>query len=109
MAERKQIAVYLMTNKHNTVLYLGVTSNLDRRISEHKLRRNPDCFTYKYNVCKVIWIEPHTSIKQAIRREKQIKKWGRAKKVVLIEKQNPKWNDLMAAMETGWGDKSTSS
>ena len=84
--------VYLMASKSG-VLYLGVTSNLFRRVHEHKEKRIPG-FTQKYNVTKLVWFEPHSTARAAISREKEIKKWRRSKKVALIESVNPQWNDL---------------
>ena len=84
--------VYLMASK-SAVLYLGVTSDLPKRVGQHKQKLIPG-FTQKYNVTKLIWFEPHSSIRTAISREKEIKKWGRSKKIALIESLNPEWNDL---------------
>jgi putative endonuclease len=75
------------------VLYVGVTSNLVVRVPEHKERLIPG-FTLKYNLTKLIWYEPHSSVGVAIAREKQIKGWGRMKKVSLIEERNPIWRDI---------------
>ncbi len=85
--------VYLMTNPSNTVIYTGVTSNLFRRISEHKEKKISG-FTSKYNVVKLVYYEEYTSILDAIEREKQIKAGSRKKKVILIESENPDWQDL---------------
>ncbi|SRR6266404_980989 len=84
--------VYLMASKSG-VLYLGVTSNLPCRVGQHKEKILPG-FTKKYNVTKLVWFEPHASIRSAISREKEIKKWRRSKKTALIELFNPEWNDL---------------
>ncbi|MBZ5703656.1 MAG: GIY-YIG nuclease family protein [Acidobacteriia bacterium] len=75
------------------VLYLGVTNNLARRVSQHKEKLIPG-FTQKYNVTKLVWFEPHATIRAAISREKEIKAWRRAKKIALIESLNPHWKDL---------------
>src|SRR5207244_12198520 len=77
----------------STVLYLCVTSNLSHRIGQNKEKFLPG-FTKKYNVTKLVWFEPHTSARSAISREKEIKKWRRAKKIALIESLNLEWNDL---------------
>ena len=82
-----------MTNKSNTVLYTGVTSNLSKRIYEHK-EKLIEGFTKKYNVCKLVYFEETDEIIEAIAREKQIKGWIRRKKVALIESKNPEWKDL---------------
>ncbi len=84
--------VYFMAGKSG-VLYLGVTGNLGRRVFEHREKLVPG-FTQKYNVTKLVWFEPHDSIRAAISCEKEIKAWRRAKKVALIESLNPQWNDL---------------
>ncbi len=84
--------VYMMASESG-VLYLGVTRTLAKRVGEHKEKLTPG-FTQKYNVTKLVWFEPHASIRAAISREKEIKAWRRAKKVVLIESLNPQWNDL---------------
>jgi putative endonuclease len=84
--------VYFMTSKSG-VLYLGVTSNLPIRVGQHKTKILPG-FTKKYNATKLVWFEPHTSIRSAISREKEIKKWRRSKKIALIESLNPERNDL---------------
>ena len=85
--------VYLLTNKANSVLYTGVTSNLAKRIYEHK-KKVVDGFTKKYNVEKLVHYELFDSIEEAISREKQIKGWLRRKKNDLIESTNPEWKDL---------------
>jgi putative endonuclease len=84
--------VYFMASKSG-VLYLGVTSNLSIRVGQHKSRILSG-FTKEYNVTKLVWFKPHTSIRSAISREKEIKKWRRSKKIALIESLNPEWNDL---------------
>jgi putative endonuclease len=75
------------------VLYLGVTGHLAKRVSEHKLKLRSG-FTQKYNVTKLVWFEPHATVRAAISREKEIKGWSRVKKVALLESLNPQWNDL---------------
>lgn len=74
-------------------MYTGVTSDLAKRVYEHKLRL-VEGFTKKYNVHRLVWYEAHDSAESAIIREKQIKKWKRAWKLRLIEEENPEWNDL---------------
>jgi len=86
--------VYFMTNIHNTVLYIGVTSNLEKRISEHKSGINKNSFTYRYNCNKLVYYEIYRDIKSAIEREKELKKWRRAWKNELVAKENPDWLDL---------------
>ena len=85
--------VYIMTNKHNTVLYTGVTGNLARRVSEHK-NAVKDSFTARYNVNKLVFAEYFDDVKYALEAEKQIKSWSRKKKIQLIESVNPGWKDL---------------
>lgn len=89
----RQYYVYIVTNKHNTVLYTGVTNNLARRIYEHreKLIRG---FTSKYNVTKLVYYEIYDDVLHAIVREKQIKAGSRARKLELIRGMNPGWKDL---------------
>jgi putative endonuclease len=85
--------IYILTNKYNRVLYIGVTSNLTKRISEHK-DHLVEGFTQKYNCDKLVYYEDCGGIEQAISREKQIKGGPRRKKIALIKKLNPEWNDL---------------
>jgi len=85
--------VYILTNVHNKVLYTGVTSDLVKRVYEHK-NNLVDGFTKKYNVHKLIHFEVFEDIVSAITREKQIKGWLRSKKITLIENKNPEWKDL---------------
>jgi putative endonuclease len=85
--------VYIMTNPHNTVLYIGVTSNIIKRVSEHK-QKIVDGFTSKYNVTKLVYYEDHATMPEAIAREKRIKGGSRQKKIDLINKMNPEWKDL---------------
>ncbi|HEX2897572.1 MAG TPA: GIY-YIG nuclease family protein [candidate division Zixibacteria bacterium] len=85
--------VYILTNKSNTVLYTGVTSDLVGRIQEHK-NGTGSAFTSKYRVFKLVYYEVADDILSAIAREKQIKSWNRDRKVELINGFNPKWEDL---------------
>ena len=85
--------VYILTTKRNTVLYTGVTNNLIRRMGEHR-RRVGSKFTRRYNVNKLVYFESDTSIRAAIRREKQLKAGSRQRKVDLINSLNPEWCDL---------------
>ena len=84
--------VYILTNKPRGVMYTGVTSNLTRRLWQHK-HKQIDGFTKKYNADRLVWYETHSEIYAAITREKQIKKWNRDWKIELIESVNPKWKD----------------
>jgi len=85
--------VYFVASKKEGVLYLGVTNDLVRRIYEHKTKAAPG-FTSRYNVAVLVWFEVYDDPVNAITREKEIKKWRRAWKVALIEKENPNWDDL---------------
>jgi putative endonuclease len=89
----KQPAVYILASKRNGTLYVGVTSNLQKRAWEHK-NELIEGFTKKYGVHLLIYYELYDDMMSAITREKQIKKWNRAWKLELIEKQNPDWKDL---------------
>ena len=91
----RQYWVYLMTNYSKTMLYCGVTNDLERRVYEHKTKSVPG-FTSKYVVNRLVWFEDHKDIDLAIRREKLIKKWRRTWKEHLINEKNPDWKDLSA-------------
>ena len=85
--------VYLLTNKTDAVMYIGVTNDLQRRLCEHK-NEQIEGFTKKYNVHKLVYFEEYSEIRNAITREKQLKRWTRAKKNLLVETKNPNWKDL---------------
>ena len=89
----KSFFVYIMASRKDGVLYTGVTSNLPKRAWEHRNKIVPG-FTARYGVGRLVWIEAHESAESAIMGEKQIKRWRRAWKVELIEKDNPDWADL---------------
>ncbi len=89
----KQPCVYLLASRHNGTLYVGVTSDLVKRIWEHK-ENLIDGFTKRYAVHTLVWYEVHATMESAIRREKAIKEWKRLWKIDLIEKENPQWRDL---------------
>jgi len=91
--EFKSYAVYLLTNKNNTVIYTGMTNNLHRRIAEHKQKNIPG-FTKRYSVDKLVYYEYFDDSRTAIAREKQIKAGSREKKEALINGMNPVWDDL---------------
>ena len=84
---------YILTNRANTVLYIGMTNDLERRMYEHKNHLIPG-FTDRYNVEKLVYFEYTTDVLAAIEREKQWKKWSRKKKEWLIGRINPQWEDL---------------
>jgi len=85
--------VYIMTNKYNTVLYIGVTNNLLRRVYEHK-NKLIEGFSSKYNCSKLVWFIETQNIESAIIKEKQMKKWKRDFKDNVINEMNPEWDDL---------------
>ena len=86
--------VYILTNKNNSVLYTGVTSDLKNRIQEHKLKSYSGSFSAKYNLDKLVYFERLDTIGEAISKEKLIKGGSRKKKVDLINSINPEWRDL---------------
>ena len=86
-------SVYILTNFTNKVLYIGVTNDLHRRLYEHK-NGIIEGFTKKYHVHKLVYFEEYSEIKLALAREKQLKRWVRAKKNWLVETKNPNWDDL---------------
>ena len=85
--------VYILSNWNDSVVYIGVTSNLPKRLYEHR-NGLADGFTRKYNVHKLVYFEQTSDVYSALSREKQLKKWSRAKKNLLIEHQNLTWRDL---------------
>jgi len=85
--------VYILTNKTHTVLYTGVTNDIDRRLYEHRSKVLGG-FTAKYNAHKLVYVERYQNVKDAIAREKQIKSWRRSRKLEIVERFNPSWNDL---------------
>lgn len=90
---RRSYYVYIMTNKWDTVLYTGMTNNLERHVREHRERRGSQ-FTRRYKIRKLVYFEEYTEVCDAIAREKQIKAGSRQKKIDLIEDVNPEWRDL---------------
>jgi putative endonuclease len=93
MVGDRQYCVYILTTRKNTVLYTGVTSDLLKRIYEHK-EDVIEGFTKRYSVHKLVHYEVYNDVQEAIKREKNIKKWNRDWKIELIEKNNPEWRDL---------------
>ena len=94
----KEYYVYFLTNWNNKVMYIGVTGNLRRRIYEHK-NELVDGFTKRYHIHKLVYFEQTSDVNAALEREKQLKKWTRAKKNRLVETVNPEWNDISADWE----------
>jgi putative endonuclease len=99
----KKYFVYILTNKNNTVLYTGVTNNLEKRVYQHKTKLDPKSFTARYNISKLIYFEEFSNIHLAIKREKQLKRYKREFKRNLIGKDNPEWKDL----SEGWYTQSS--
>jgi len=89
----KKYYIYILASKRNGTLYIGVTNDLDRRVNEHK-SKIVEGFTKKYNVDKLVYCEEYNNVEDALKREKQLKKWNRKWKLELIEKSNPEWTDL---------------
>ena len=89
----KHPCVYLLASKRNGTLYTGVTSNLIKRVYEHRTNA-VEGFSKRHNVHTLVWYEPHEMMESAILREKQLKKWHRRSKIRLIEQHNPQWKDL---------------
>ena len=85
--------VYLLASRRNGTLYAGVTSDLIKRLYQHRESQS-DGFTKDYGVCRLVWFEQHATMEHAIIREKRIKKWNRSWKISLIEEANPDWDDL---------------
>jgi putative endonuclease len=93
----KQPTVYILASKRNGTLYTGVTSDLIKRVWEHK-NNCVEGFTQKYSAHQLVYFEQHVDMHAAITREKQIKKWNRKWKLRLIEENNPEWNDLFDSL-----------
>ena len=89
----KQPAIYIISNLHNTVLYIGVTSNLVQRIYQHK-EKLVEGFSKQYNLSKLVYFELYDDMEVAILREKELKRWQRKWKEELIDKMNPSWKDI---------------
>ena len=88
--------VYLLTNASSTVLYVGMTSELATRVAQHKERSDTDSFTARYRTDRLVHAEPFSDVQDAIRRERQLKGWTRAKKRALIDAANPTWAERRA-------------
>ncbi len=92
---KKEAYVYILTNAGNSVLYVGVTSDLTLRIQQHKSGYFKNSFTSRYRINKLVYYELFQEITDAIAREKQLKAGSRQKKIELINSRNPEWRDLM--------------
>lgn len=97
----KAYYVYILASKKNGTLYTGVTNDLLRRVGEHK-NDIKEGFTKKYQVHRLVYVEPHEDPYEAIVREKRIKKWNRQWKINLIEEKNPGWRDLYEELRENW-------
>ena len=86
--------VYILSNTTNVAIYVGITKDLVRRVYEHKHHIDPDSFTARHNIHKLVYYEYTNDVNAAIEREKQIKSWNRKRKNKLIDARNPKWEDL---------------
>jgi len=95
----KQPSVYIMSNRANGTLYVGMTSNLVQRVYQHRQGQG-DGFTRKYHVDILVWFELHPTMESARHREKVLKNWNRVWKIRIIEKLNPEWNDLYGYIST---------
>ncbi|WP_179381017.1 GIY-YIG nuclease family protein [Jannaschia marina] len=85
---------YILASQKNGTLYVGATGDLVRRVREHRVKTQPDSFTARYGVTKLVLFEEQSEPRLAIQREKTLKKWKRAWKIALIEDHNPDWHDL---------------
>ena len=99
VGHNSSIAVYIVASGRNGTLYIGVTSELDRRIAGHKAGAF-EGFSKNYGCTRLVWYEPHGDMRTAIQREKNLKRWLRQWKLALIEELNPEWRDLAE----GWGE-----
>ena len=86
--------VYMMASDTNVTVYIGVTNDLLKRVHEHRSNDDPNSFTARYGVHKLVYFEQTTDVRAALEREKQLKGWRRSKKKALIESLNPQWRDL---------------
>ena len=101
MARDYDFWVYIMINQHESVLYIGLTNSLSRRVSEHR-QGEVAGFTKAYRCKKLVYYEHYRHVTEAIARETQLKKWSRAKKVALINSTNPRWLDLAKDILEQW-------
>ncbi len=93
--------VYILASTTNVTLYIGVTNDLLRRVYQHKNHLDPDSFTSKFHISKLVYYETTTDVKAALEREKQLKGWRRSKKNFFVEKFNPSWRDLYPELLEG--------
>ena len=97
---KKDACVYILTNKNHSVIYVGVTSDLGKRVIQHKTGFYKNAFTSRYNVTELVYFEEFERIDEAIRREKQLKAGSREKKINLISRFNPQWEDLLTKIRS---------
>ena len=102
MQKLHQYYVYILANQNNTVLYIGVTNDIIRRVWEHKNPVDKKCFTARYNVDKLVYYENYQFVQDAIAREKQLKAGSRDKKVDLVISLNPDCEDLYESLLKSW-------
>jgi putative endonuclease len=100
----KSFYIYILANRRNGTLYIGVTSNLIKRVWEHK-NKLAEGFTEKYGVNKLVYFEQASDAENAVRREKRLKKYNRRWKMDLIEKMNPDWKDMYEELISGFPDQ----
>ena len=86
--------VYILSNNTGTTIYIGVTNDLVRRVYEHRMKLDPNGFTARYDIHKLVYYEVTNDVEAAIAREKQLKGWNRKRKNKLVASRNPKWEDL---------------
>jgi putative endonuclease len=98
--EARRFYVYILASQIGGTLYIGVTNDLVRRITEHKTKA-AEGFTKRYEINRLVYFECFDDVENAILREKRLKKWDRAWKIALIEKENPNWNDLYPGIAGG--------
>jgi len=98
--------VYILASKQNGTLYVGITNDIIKRVFQHK-NDEVEGFTAKYKIHHLVWYESCLDVREAIAREKQLKKWNRKWKLALIEKSNPQWRDLYNEV-TGFLDSASS-
>ncbi len=98
MKATKTYYTYILANHDNTLLYVGITNNIVRRVNEHKIKLNMG-YASKHNIDKLVYFESYQWVEDAINREKQIKSYRREKKNNLINTKNPSWNELKALSE----------
>ena len=93
----RQPVVYILASPNGRAIYIGVTTELSRRLEEH--RRGLSIHTSKYSITRLVYFESHETAPEAIEREKQLKKWSRAKKAALIDRSNPEWEELAGQID----------